>query len=56
MVVTTWEITVKGFFEFLLGCVLIGGFCLICTHIGFVPAIFFGMLVGMFMSAANEHH
>jgi len=46
----------KGFFEFLLGCALICGFCLICAHIGFFPAIIFGMLVGMFLSAAHEHH
>lgn len=55
MVVTTWEITVKGFLEFLLGCVLIFGFCMICSHIGFIPAIVFGMFVGMFMAAAHDH-
>jgi hypothetical protein len=46
----------KGLLEFLWGCALIGGFFFICTHIGFVPAIVFGMFVGMFLAAAHEHH
>jgi hypothetical protein len=46
----------KGFLEFLLGCALIFGFCAICSHIGFIPAIIFGMLVGTFLSAAHDHH
>lgn len=44
----------KAWFEFLLGLTLIGIFCLICAHIGFIPSIVFGMLVGSFLSAAHE--
>jgi hypothetical protein len=45
----------KGLLEFALGLTLIFGFFFICTHIGFVPSIFFGMMVGMFMAAARDH-
>ncbi len=44
----------KGLLEFLWGCVLICAFAFICTHIGLVPAIFFGMLVGLFFAAAHD--
>jgi len=46
----------KGLLEFLFGLALIFGFFYICSHIGMVPAIFFGMLVGTLMSAAHERH
>jgi hypothetical protein len=46
----------KGLLEFMFGMFLICGFFYICSHIGLIPAIFFGMLVGTFMSAAHERY